>query len=65
MITLMIDGVTVAAPSFARCHAAYQETMGRPGKVLIDLDPSEPPQVFVVPMGFAISPTSGQMVAVA
>lgn len=64
MVTLIIDGVSVSAPSVDRCLAAFQDIMGRPGLVITDPAPetvTEP----ATPMGFAISPMSGQMRAVA
>ena len=73
MVTLIIDGVSVSAPSVDRCLAAFQDVMGRPGLVITDPAPAVPDSTVSKvlrrdasqPMGFAISPMTGQMTAVA
>lgn len=64
MVSLMIDGITVTAPSVDRCLAAFQDFMGRPGLVITDPAPAVPTEP-AKPMGFAISPMTGQLTAVA
>ena len=64
MVTLIIDGVSVSAPSVDRCLAAFQDVMGHPGLVITDPAPAAPTEP-AKPMGFAISPMTGQLTAVA
>lgn len=64
MVTLIIDGVSVSAPSVDRCLAAFQDIMGRPGLVITDPAPAIPAEP-AKPMGFAISPMTGHLTAVA
>lgn len=65
MKTLIIDGVTVSAPSGPRCLEAFHAVMGYHGTTVLNPAPTEPQKTKPLPVGFAISPTSGQMVAVA